>query len=588
MHKFWRSAAEFLVACLALALLTIICGRLHCNLTTSGFLYVVVVVLVSRFGNFVSSIVTSIIAALCLAYLAPPGFSFRIDDPLDVVAVATFLIASVTISGLVSKVRKQAEHKLRDSEERLRLAVQAGRMYAFEWDMASDVIVRTGRCGDILDWMDDPTRDRGRQFVDRIHPDDRETYLSPKTRLTPESPNYRIDYRLLHPNGNVIWLEATGCVFFDGKGRRLRIIGLVVDVTERKQAEAALRETEARFKLVADTAPALIWMSGIDKLCTFFNKGWLDFTGRSIDLELGNGWTEGVHPEDSQGCFDTYIRAFEARQKFTMEYRLRRYDGEYRWVLDIGVPRFNQDGSFAGFIGSCMDITDLKLAEEALSGVNCRLIEAQEQERTRIARELHDDIGQRIALQTLNLESLKDAVPASATESRRRIGEIQDQISDLGTDIQGLSHRLHSSRLDDLGLEVAAAGFCKELSERQGVEIDFRCKNLPKRLSEEISLCLFRVMQEALQNAIKHSGSRHFDVSFGGGLNEVQLTVRDSGIGFDPEKAVGGAGLGLTSMKERLKLVDGKLSVNSQLLVGSTVDARVPLNPKIRSVGARD
>jgi signal transduction histidine kinase len=149
------------------------------------------------------------------------------------------------------------------------------------------------------------------------------------------------------------------------------------------------------------------------------------------------------------------------------------------------------------------------------------------------------------------------------------------------------SHRLHSSKLDYLGLEVAAAGFCKETSERQG-EIDFPCANVPKRLSQEISLCLFRVMQEALQNAIKHSGSRHFDVSLRGGLNEIQLTVLDSGIGFDPEKSMNGRGLGLTSMKERLKLVDGRLSVKSLPLVGSTVDARVPLNPKMRSVGARD
>ncbi len=213
MHKFRRSAAECLVACLALASLTIICDRLRFNLTTTGLLYVIVVVLVSRFGSFVSSIIASVIAALCLGYFAPPRFGFRIDDPLDAVAVFTFLITSLTISGLVSKVRRQAEQKLGESEERLHLAVQAGRMYAFEWDMASDVIVRTGQCGDILNWMDDPTRDRGRQFVARIHPDDRETYLSPKTRLTPGNPNYRIEYRLLHPNGNAIWLEANGRVF---------------------------------------------------------------------------------------------------------------------------------------------------------------------------------------------------------------------------------------------------------------------------------------------------------------------------------------------------------------------------------------
>ena len=360
------------------------------------------------------------------------------------------------------------------------------------------------------------------------------------------------------------------------------------NITKRTQAENAALEGEERFRLVANIAPVLIWMSGPDKLCNYFNQPWLQFTGRPLEMELGNGWAEGVHPEDLEMCLETYTKAFDRREPFHIEYRLRRRDGEHRWIFDQGVPRFNIDGSFAGYVGSCIDITDLKRAEEALSTVSRRLIEAQEEERTRIARELHDDICQRIALQALNLESLKEALPASATELERGISELQDQISDLGSDIQGLSHRLHSSNLDDLGLEVAAAGFCKEISERQGVEINFNCENVPKRLSQEISLCLFRVMQEALQNAIKHSGSRHFDVSLRGGLKEIQLTVLDSGIGFDPEKSMNGRGLGLTSMKERLKLVDGKLSVKSQPLVGSTVHARVPLKPKVRSVGARD
>jgi PAS domain S-box-containing protein len=142
--------------------------------------------------------------------------------------------------------------------------------------------------------------------------------------------------------------------------------GLLVLVYERQRRRAVdrLRESEQRFRLVADSAPTLIWMSGTDRLCTYFNKAWLDFTGRSIEQELGNGWTEGVHPQDLQRCLDTYTQSFDRREKFSMEYRLRHHDGEYRWILDIGVPRFNQDGSFAGYIGSVVDITERNLAEQ--------------------------------------------------------------------------------------------------------------------------------------------------------------------------------------------------------------------------------
>lgn len=131
-------------------------------------------------------------------------------------------------------------------------------------------------------------------------------------------------------------------------------------------SEAARRESEARFRIVADSAPVLIWMAGPDKLCVFFNKGWLDFTGRTMEQELGNGWSQGVHPDDLDECLKTYVAAFEARQPFVMQYRLRRYDGEYRWIKDDGVPRYDVQKNFAGYIGSCVDINDWITKEQAL------------------------------------------------------------------------------------------------------------------------------------------------------------------------------------------------------------------------------
>ena len=232
-----------------------------------------------------------------------------------------------------------------------------------------------------------------------------------------------------------------------------------------------------------------------------------------------------------------------------------------------------------------LEVVERKLAEEALSKANRRLIKAHEEERARIARELHDDINQRVALLALQLDRMRQDLPASAADLKHDIGEANKQISELGNDIQALSHRLHSSKLEYLGLKAAVAGFCKELSDRHGVEIDFHSEGIPKELPHEISLCFFRVSQEALQNATKHSGSRRFEVSLTGALNEINLTVRDLGTGFDFEGAAKGSGLGLISMKERMKLVGGELSIESQPQLGTTIYARVALSPG-KSAGA--
>ena len=290
------------------------------------------------------------------------------------------------IIGIVADIteRKRAERALHESEERLRLAVQAGKMFAYEWDAATDILVRSSESAAILG-IPETTPLTGQQILTKVHPDDREKLLAAMAQLSNAKPNLAITYRIFRPDGSLIWVERNSRAHFDEHGKLLRIIGIVADVTERKRAEEAVRESEERFRLMTNNAPMLIWMSDTEKLCTYFNLSWLAFTGRTMDQELGNGWAEGVHPDDFQGCIDSYVRAFDAREKFTIEYRLRRFDGEFRWLLDIGVPRFSQDGSFAGYIGSCVDVTDRKLAEQALSGVNRSLIDAQERERARIA-----------------------------------------------------------------------------------------------------------------------------------------------------------------------------------------------------------
>ena len=366
----------------------------------------------------------------------------------------------------------------------------------------------------------------------------------------------------------------------------LAIFALLWQRARRRKTEQELRESEERFRLIANSAPVMIWMSGPDKLCTYFNPPRLEFTGRTLREELGNGWAEGVHPEDLEPCLETYSQAFDRRESFQMEYRLRRHDGEYRWIFDHGVPRFNADGAFAGFVGFCIDVTGRKEAEEALSSVSRKLIEAHEEERTWIARELHDDIDQRIALLAVNLDGLGRDLPASEGQTSRRIKEVQEYVSDLGSDIQALSHRLHSSKLEYLGLVAACEAFCREFSGQQNVEIDFHSQDIPKELPPETALCLFRVLQEALQNAVKHSGARQFEVLLKAASNEIQLSVHDSGVGFDLQKAMSGHGLGFTSMKERMRLIGGHLSIDLKQQGGTTIHARVPLRTESMAAGA--
>ncbi len=335
----------------------------------------------------------------------------------------------------------------------------------------------------------------------------------------------------------------------------LLIFGLVWQRARAKRSEAQYRESEERFRLLANTAPVMIWTAGTDRKCSYVNKTWLDFTGRPLEAELGDGWAEGIHPDDSSRCLETYTEAFNRRESFEMEYRVRRKDGEYRWILDDGVPRFNPDGTFAGYIGSCLDITDRKLAEESLATIGRRLIEAHEAERAWIGRELHDDINQRLALLAIEVDLWSQN--ASANEVTELVRRTRGHVMEIIQDVQGLSHRLHSSKLEYLGLASAAESFCRELSEKTEVQIVFEHSGIPRNLSKEVSLCLFRVLQEGLQNAMKHSGVRSFAVDLQGTGESIELTVTDFGSGFEEQDALTRHGLGLISMRERLQLVRG-------------------------------
>jgi two-component system, LuxR family, sensor kinase FixL len=282
------------------------------------------------------------------------------------------IIASLFFMGIVAAMAYELSQNvlrasrlsddLRDSEERMSLAAEAANLGMWVWDVVRDEVWMTDK-GRVLFGFAPNTHLDHAALLARVHPEDRAARDSAIRRAIETQGEYAMEYRVLLPDGTLRWIGARGRCMKVGDTKGTRLLGVSMDVTAQKQAVEALRESEARFRTMANTAPVMIWMSGTDKLCTFFNKGWLDFTGRPLERELGNGWAEGVHGEDFDRCFEVYVNSFDARQAFTMEYRLRRRDGEYRWVLDNGMPRLASDGTFLGYIGSCVDITELKRAE---------------------------------------------------------------------------------------------------------------------------------------------------------------------------------------------------------------------------------
>jgi PAS domain S-box-containing protein len=358
-----------------------------------------------------------------------------------------------------------------------------------------------------------------------------------------------------------------------------------LEVNRTLEAQAALlRSREELLKIFVKHVPAAVAMLDHDMRYLQVSDRWCaDFSLDSSQV-LGHSHYE-VFPDLPERWKEIHRRGLAGETLRAEEDRWDRESGTNwsRWEIR---PWQNLDGLPGGILIFSEDITHRKHAEEALLGMSRQLIEAHEQERTRIGRDLHDDFVQRLALLAVELGGVQKDVPDSAVELGRRIGDLRIQTTQVTNDVQLLSHELHSSKLEYLGIVGAGKNFCKEFGERQKLEIDFQSHDLPTALPNELSLSLFRVLQEALRNATKHSGVKRFEVRLWGSTGEIHLTVSDLGAGFDTETALKSTGLGLTSMQERLRLVGGELSINSQPKGGTTIHARVPFNSSSDSARA--
>ena len=483
----------------------------------------------------------------------------------------------VQLALILELLRQRAKEKtirrhLHESEARLREAQSIAQCGSWVWDITTNKTYWSDEMYRILGLVPQSVPAKG----GLVHPADDQYYVAKMKEASDLGRPYSAEHRIVRPNGEERIVLESGQPKYDSQNKPAFMVGTMLDITEQRHAERVLRESEERFRAMADGAPIMMWMAGIDKLCTDFNRGWLDFTGRSLEQELGNGWAEGVHPDDLQRCLSIYVEAFDKRMPFSMEYRLRRHDGQYQWISDAGSPRFLSDGTFAGYIGCCVDIHDRKALEFARLDLARRLMSAQEAERTRVARELHDGIGQEIALLGIQMQRAAASISMEPGPIYPGMQKLCTNLTAIGLHVSRLSHQLHSSELEYLGLSVAITKLCREFSEQYHIKVACSCANIPAKLNNDVALTFLRIVQESLHNIAKHSGAQEVHVELTA-AEDLDLIVRDNGKGFDLQESKAAPGLGLVSMRERVHLIGGEFSIESTPGAGTRIRAIVPL-----------
>lgn len=267
---------------------------------------------------------------------------------------------------------RESEARLRESEAKLRRTLHAARIVVWEWDFTQNHITTTDT---LLDVCGVSSISDVQSAMALLHPDDIEHHYAVAQSAITHKSNYHTEFRIIRPDtGQIVWLEEWGFYQADELHKTDRIVGVVLDITVRKQAEEALRQSEARFRSMADNAPVMIWVTDSEGYCTFLSTSWYAFTGQMPETGLGDGWLDAVHPDDRAMASAAFIQANTQHQRFQIEYRLRRHDGVYRWAIDAAAPHVAEDGVFLGFVGSVIDITERKEAEQTINDAR-RLLE---------------------------------------------------------------------------------------------------------------------------------------------------------------------------------------------------------------------
>ena len=411
-------------------------------------------------------------------------------------------------------------------------------------------------------------------WITHLHPEDRARTMKACQEFSTDRSHYELEYRMVAKTGQPVWLRDFMTVESRrGKPRVLR--GFLCDVT----AHAQLQERETLLRLLSESIDEIFWFVEV-------NPERLIYISPAVEQIMGWGtdkfyeetgfWMKCIHEEDRNRVNEAYTSWLNGTApEYKVEFRITLPDGRIRWLADHGVLLYDDEGRINFATGIAKDISAEKQAEENLRRLSGLLISAQEEERKRIARDLHDHVSQTLTLLTVELEQLSRDKETTASQQDVLVA-MQQQLRGLSSDIHALSHELHPSKLKHLGLVSAMRAMCRDV-DRGGLSVRFTDHEIPREVPDDVSLTLYRVMQEGLQNVRKHSGATSVEAELSKASTVLVLRLRDKGKGFDPSTADSGEGLGLLSMRERLNAVGGALIIQSAPGEGTLVEARVPL-----------
>ncbi len=490
--------------------------------------------------------------------------------------------------------RKQGEQALRDSEQRFRqLAENIGAVFFItDWfgeNSPRQVVYISPAYEKIWGRSRESVYRNTRSWLEAVHPEDRERILAALQVVG--GAQFDEEFRIVRSDGEVRWVHDRVFPICDERGEIYRLAGIAEDITVRKQAEDALRESEERYRSVVESQTELICRYLPDTTLTFVNDAYCRYFGRTSKDLIGVKFLELI-PESSHDEVRGLIESLVQRPRIEIiEHEVLLPDGGIGWQQWVGHAIRGPDGKIVEFQGVGRDITERKRAEQSLqesedalrksyariTDLAGRLIAAQEDERRHIARELHDDLNQQVASLAIDISRLKRQFPNADPAFQEQIARLREKTEIISERVRQVSYELHSSILQHLGLPAALNSYCAEFSEREGIAVALDIQDGLEALLPDTALCLYRVAQESLRNIARHSGARSAIMALAGVDGAVELRVADQGVGFDPGHAREFRGLGLVSMEERVKLLGGSFVLTTRPGMGTELRAQIPL-----------